>query len=85
MAEPGKVAWVRRQLADGDVVTEDDAIDLLEHYDRLHALLGQTRDALQLALAYAEGELPDVDAVTMRAEFAGCREALRLATEAVLR
>lgn len=45
-------------------------------------LLSQTRDALRVALAYAAGEFGPVtdDSVD---ELAGCRQALRLATEAL--
>lgn len=48
-------------------------------------LLEQTRAALQVALAHAGGELPGVGGDVRRAELDGCREALRLATEAVQR
>ncbi len=46
------------------------------------ALLAQTRDALQVAIGYADGTLDDVPGVLRRMELDGCREALRQAMEA---
>lgn len=52
---------------------------------RLREELARTRDALAVAVSYAEGSLDDVPKADRRAELDGCREALRLATEAVQR
>jgi hypothetical protein len=46
-------------------------------------VLEQTRAALNVALAHADGALGDVSDEDRTAELGGCREALRLATEAV--
>ncbi len=83
MPEHPKVAWIRQQLDDGDVVTEDDTNDLLQQYDRMRDLLDLARSGLRVALGYADGTIVETDEVRRREELAGCREALRKATEAL--